>query len=134
MSSNPLDSYKEVERATLSGRDLEAHALNKAASILQGLRNNWHGDDLEGRVEAAVRYNQRLWTLFQSELMEPTNPLGADIKTNLLTLSLFVDKRTFEILAFPAPEKLDILISINRNIAAGLSTGPGMSAAAAAGD
>ncbi len=128
MSSNPLDSYQEIEKATLSGRDLEAHALNKAAGVLQELRNNWLGDDLDERVEAAVRYNQRLWTLFQSELMEPTNPLGADIKSNLLTLSLFVDKRTFEILAFPAPEKLDILISINRNIAAGLSTGPAIDA------
>jgi flagellar protein FlaF len=48
------------------------------------------------------------------------NPLPDEIKRNLLALSLFVDRRTFETLAYPAPEKLDVLISINLNVSAGL--------------
>jgi flagellar protein FlaF len=43
-----------------------------------------------------------------------------EIKRNLLSLSAFVDKRTFDVLSYPAQEKLNILIEINRNIAAGL--------------
>jgi flagellar protein FlaF len=31
-----------------------------------------------------------------------------------------VDRRSFEVLAYPAPEKLDVLININLNVAAGL--------------
>ncbi len=42
------------------------------------------------------------------------------IKRDLLRLSGFIDKRIFEVMAFPEPEKLDIIIKINENIAAGL--------------
>jgi flagellar protein FlaF len=48
------------------------------------------------------------------------NPLPEDIKGNLLALSMFVDRRTFDALAYPAPEKLEILIRINNNVASGL--------------
>jgi flagellar protein FlaF len=48
------------------------------------------------------------------------NPMPEEIKRNLLALSLFVDRRSFEALAYPAPEKLDILININLNVASGL--------------
>jgi flagellar protein FlaF len=37
-----------------------------------------------------------------------------------LRLSAFVDRRIFETLAAPAPEKLEAIININNNIAAGL--------------
>jgi flagellar protein FlaF len=50
--------------------------------------------------------------------------LPLEIKQNLLALSVFVDRRIFEVMAYPAPEKLDILININRNIAAGLRGDP----------
>ena len=43
---------------------------------------------------------------------------------DLLRLSAFVDKRIFETIAFPSPEKLTAVININRNIAAGLRETP----------
>jgi flagellar protein FlaF len=39
-------------------------------------------------------------------------------------LSVFIDKRIFEIMAMPSPEKLTAIIEINRNVAAGLRTTP----------
>ena len=57
------------------------------------------------------------------------NPIPAEIKRNLLSLSAFIDKRTFEAISYPDPAKLDILIAINRNIAAGLQPQPGGAAA-----
>ncbi len=39
-------------------------------------------------------------------------------------MSIFIDKRTFEVMLKPAPEKLTILIEINMNIAAGLNKTP----------
>ena len=53
-------------------------------------------------------------------MVKADNALPEQIRRNLLTLSAYVDKRIFEIKAFPAPEKLNIVIDINRNIAAGL--------------
>jgi len=120
MSVNPLDAYQEVATATLSGRELEATILNKAATQLLYVKNNWDAPDREAALDEALRYNQHVWSFFQSELSSEDNPMPPEIKRNLLTLSMFVDKRTFEVMAFPAPEKLDILISINQNLAAGL--------------
>ncbi len=120
MPANPLDAYRNVERATLSQRDMEATVLSKAAMQLQASKENWTHADHDAELEAALNYNQKVWSFFQAELTMEDNPLPADIKRNLLALSLFVDRRTFETLAFPAPEKLDILISINLNVSAGL--------------
>lgn len=120
MSVNPLDAYQDVATATLSGRELEASILNKAAKQLIAVKNDWHGPDLEARLDQALKYNQQIWSFFQAEISAPENPLPVEIKNNLLSLSVFVDKRTFDLMAYPAPEKLDILININQNLAAGL--------------
>jgi len=120
MPANPLDAYRNVEKATLSQRDIEATVLTKAAVQLQSIKDNWTLDDHDAQFEDALNYNQRVWTFFQAELTVEDNPLPEEIKRNLLALSLFVDRRTFEALAYPAPEKLDALININLNVAAGL--------------
>ncbi len=120
MSANPLNAYQEVEKATLSGRDLESTVLMRAAMRLMDIKHNWDKPDREAELDEALRYNQRVWTFFQAELLNVDNPLPAEIKRNLLSLSVFVDKRTFDVMAFPVADKLDILISINKNIAAGL--------------
>lgn len=120
MPANPLDAYRNVEKATLSQRDIEANVLTKAAMQLQSIREGWTQDDLDARLSDALDYNQRVWSFFQAELSMEDNPLPEQIKHNLLALSLFVDRRTFETLAYPSPEKLDALININLNIAAGL--------------
>ncbi|TCJ17955.1 flagellar biosynthesis regulatory protein FlaF [Parasulfuritortus cantonensis] len=120
MPANPLDAYQEVEKATLTGRELEASVLMRAAMRLAELRNNWDAPGRESELDDALRYNQRIWTVFQAELLDEENPLPEEIKRNLISLSAFVDRRTFDVMAFPDADKLDILISINKNIAAGL--------------
>lgn len=125
MPSLPLDAYQSVEKATLNGRELEASVLSKAANQMQELSHNWEAPQLEERLEEALRFNQRVWSFFQVELSQEDNPLPAEIKRNLLVLSAFIDKRIFEVMAYPAREKLDILININRNISAGLRGDPG---------
>lgn len=71
-------------------------------------------------VMDAVRLNWRLWTIIQAEQSDPECTSPREIREALLNLSNFVDKRSLELLTSPDQEKLDILISINRNIAAGL--------------
>lgn len=124
MSANPLDAYQSVEKSTLSGRELEASVLAKAAMKLQLAQQNWQDEDHESVLDEALKYNQRVWSFFQSEVSQTENPLPEQIKQNILALSVFVDRRVFEVMAYPAPEKLDILININRNLAAGLRGDP----------
>jgi flagellar protein FlaF len=120
MPVNPLDAYRNIEKVTLPQRDLEATVLSKAAMQLQSIRDNWAAEDCAVQLESALSYNQKVWSFFQAELSMEDNPLPDDIKGNLLALSMFVDRRTFDTLAYPAPEKLGILIDINLNVSAGL--------------
>jgi flagellar protein FlaF len=68
----------------------------------------------------AVRLNWRLWTIIQAEQADPDCATAKAIREGLLNLANFIDKRSIDLLAYPSAEKLQPLISINRNIAAGL--------------
>jgi flagellar protein FlaF len=104
----------------MSGHEIEAAVLNQAARKLKECQDNWDADDLDERLNAALEFNQQIWSILQGELVKADHPLPKQIRQNLLSLSAFIDKRTFETMAFPSPEKLTIVININRNIAAGL--------------
>ena len=120
MYPNPLQAYQAVDNSTMTGRETEARVLTKAALKLRECQENWEAQDRDARLDEALRYNQKVWTILQGELIDDENPLPKALKQNLLALSAFIDKRIFDTMAFPAPEKLAIMININENIAAGL--------------
>ncbi len=122
MSTNPLEAYSSAQKATTSGRDIESLVLNKAAIKLKECQDNWAAADRNEKLDEALKFNQLIWSIFQGELSKEENPLPVEIKTNLLTLSVFIDKRIFDAMSYPTPEKLDILININTNIASGLAS------------
>ncbi len=124
MHAAQIETYRNMHKINLTGRALEAAVLTQAAQKLTACQNNWEASDHEERLDEALKYNQRVWTLFQSELSNPENPLPKKLKEDLLSLSAFIDRRIFDILSFPAPEKLTAIININLNIAAGLSANP----------
>jgi flagellar protein FlaF len=118
--SPQLQAYKTVQNAAASGREIEAGALTRCALLLAGCQKNWDVPDREETLAEALRTNQQVWSILQSELTQKDNPLPRTLKENILSLSLFIDKRIIEVMAYPAPEKLQILIDINLNLAAGL--------------
>jgi flagellar biosynthesis activator protein FlaF len=124
MHAAQLEAYRDVQKVSLSGRDLEAEILSKAAYKLKYCQNNWESPNRDELLDEALKYNQKIWTVFQAELAKAENPLPAQIKKDLLSLSVFIDKRIFEAMSFPAPEKLNAIININLNIAAGLKNTP----------
>jgi flagellar biosynthesis activator protein FlaF len=115
-----LKSYRAVEKESISGRDTEARVLTQGALKLADCQKNWDSPNRNARLDEALKYNQRIWSLFQTELSKKENPLPLQIKRNILSLSRFIDQRIFDTMAFPDPNKLDIIIKINNNIAAGL--------------
>jgi len=117
---NSLNSYQKVEQATISGRETEARVLTKAAVLLKYCQDNWQAADRREKLHEALSYNQRIWSWIQGELLDDNNPLPKSIKENILSLSVLIDKRIFNVMAYPAPEKLKIIIDINLNLAAGL--------------
>ncbi len=120
MYTKPIKAYENVNKASMSGREVEARVLTQGALKLKACQDHWDTDDLDAMMDEALRYNQRIWSIFQAELTREDNPLPRQLRENLLNLSIFIDKRIFEVMAFPDREKLTAIININNNIAAGL--------------
>ena len=121
MFASARRTYESGTKAAPSGRELEAVALFKSARQLEACRHAWDAPGRAQRLDEALHFNQRLWTFFQTELAAPDCTLPLELRRNLLHISGFVDKRTFEMMASPTREGLQALIDIDRNIATGLS-------------
>jgi flagellar protein FlaF len=119
-----LKAYESVTKATQSFRETEAAVLTKAAVKLKDCQDNWEAPDREDRLEEALKYNQRIWSIFQSELSRKDHELPKKLRLDILRLAAFIDRRIFETMAYPSPEKLKIVIDINNNLAAGLRSSP----------
>lgn len=115
------DAYGTTAGAT-DQRALEGKVLLKASHKLEDLATriqNGEKVSLE-EIGEALEYNQKLWTLFVSDTMNDDHPLPQEVKNNIASLGLFVFKRTKDVLIDTRPEKIRVLIDINRNIASGL--------------
>ena len=120
MRSGQAEAYSKAQYASLTDRELEAAVLMKAAALLRHAQAQWASAQRDRLLDEALRFNQRIWTFFQVSLADPENRLPDAIKAQVLTLSAYVDRRIFEVMAFPEPDKLSVLIAINTNLAAGL--------------
>jgi flagellar protein FlaF len=112
------NAYARTAQVAVGGRELEALLLMKAATRLQGIRDAWDGPG--PALDEALSYNRKLWTVLVASATGPDNPLPVPIKQNIANLGLFVFKQTVSAMAEPAPQKLGVLVTINREIAAGL--------------
>jgi flagellar protein FlaF len=122
MQQHSINAYTAVQKESLSGRELEASVLSRAGLMLKSVKDNWSAPDRDQKLLEAIKFNQKVWSFFQAELSDPENPLPKNLREDILNLSIFIDKRLFEVLAFPDPEKISIVIDIDFNIAAGLRT------------
>ena len=121
---SPLQAYQTIDNSTMSGREIEARVLTDAAHKMRQCQQGWDSENRNVDLDTALRYNQKVWSVFQVELERDDNSLPLNVRQNLLRLIAFVDKRIFDTMAFPEPEKLTLMIQINENIAAGLRTQP----------
>lgn len=116
------DQQYNLPPASDNPREIEAWALMKSANRLDKARLDT--DDDEGFRES-LRVNQLLWTIFQDSVARPDTELPPEVRDNILRLSIFVDKRTYQCLGDLDREKTQLLIDLNRNIALGLMGMPG---------
>ena len=101
-------------------REMDAAAFSQAAYVLDQARQKIGDAD---SCEKALKYNQLLWSIVQADVANGKNELTDELKANLMSLSLFVDKQTSKGLSDPTEELLDSLININLNISEGLMEG-----------
>lgn len=121
MTPPNLNAYQQAQKLAITPSAAESATLIKAAGILEKAKETITdaGADLQA-FAAALKFNQKFWTVLQADLTSDGNKLSGELKADLLSLSIFVDKQTIKALSDPKPEHLDVLIEINRNIAQGL--------------
>ena len=118
MQNQAVQAYQQTARQTVAPRDLEANLLSMAAAHFQRIRNDW--DLLATELPNALKFNRKLWTVFVTSVTEPESQLPLLVRQNIANLGIFVLSQTAELQVAPVPEKLDILVKINRELAAGL--------------
>ena len=101
-------------------REMDAAAFSQAAYVLDQARQSLSDVDA---CEKALTYNQLLWSIIQADVSKGKNELPDELKANLMSLSIYVDKQTTKCLNKPSEKILDSLININLNIAEGLMEG-----------
>jgi flagellar protein FlaF len=112
-------AYQTTAKTVESPRDREAALLVRSAATLQSLRDTWPSE--VEQLKAGLTFNRKLWTIFMASVTKDDNPLPAPVRQNIVNLGMFILNETREILLDPvAPARLDPLININRQLAAGL--------------
>jgi len=109
-------AYKQTQKITLSDRKIQAHVLRHAAYLFKKIQDS---NDLSG-LNDALKYNLKFWTIVQGDCLENDCPLPDALKANLISLSIYIDKKTFEMFSNPDLSVLSSFIIINNNIAKGL--------------
>ena len=118
MRNAAAQAYGKVAKETAGPRDLEASLLLRAAARLQAVRDNWEA--ATGDLDDALLYNRKLWSVFLASVTRDDHPLPKELRQNIANLGIFVMNHTIALTADRRPERLGSLISINREIAAGL--------------
>ena len=75
MYANPAEVYRSTDQTTMSGREIEATVLTKAALKLKECQNNWDAADRDQKLDEALKFNQRIWSILQAELAKEDNPM-----------------------------------------------------------
>lgn len=113
-----------AQKHTPDQRELESRVLLKSAKMIKDLQDDWDVMNRDILMET-LKYNRQIWLMFYDTAIE--NPEGDrpdDLRSNIINLANFIFQREVEILAEPSKDKLDVLININREIAAGLAGNP----------
>lgn len=128
-SANPYSSAagaydQNARKNTANPRELEGRVLLRAAQFMQDLQAEWNSMTPE-ILDETLTYNRHIWMMFVDNAIADTNPDRPNsLRNNIANLGAFIFKHTIDMLADPKKEKLNILIEINREVAAGLLTVP----------
>ena len=116
MSSNGYAVYKTATQTTTHDpRDVEYRLLAQVTAAMIKARDN--SDDFKATVEA-VSWNRDIWAALRQDLMVDSNGLPKDLRASLVSVSLWIERETQNVMNKEGD--LNAMIDINRNIMAGL--------------
>ncbi len=112
MNAHAYQAYAKTDKTGGSIRNLEGRAFAKAAQMLNDASIGSHTD-----LRHALEYNLRLWTMVQASVTHPESPLPEDIRSKLLSLSIFVDRSTQEVCETKNAAFVGAMVDVNRSMA-----------------
>ena len=118
--SNAALAYQKTANIAASPRETEAQLLIDTAARFQRIHDNWNQDDTTPLAHVLL-FNRKIWSVFLSSVMMDECPHPREVRENIANLAVFVFTRTLELQFEPERDKLNALININRQIAAGLN-------------
>ncbi|HEV7345659.1 MAG TPA: flagellar biosynthesis regulator FlaF [Devosia sp.] len=121
MYQRGAQAYQQTTKTVENPRERESALLMKAAAGIQRVKDEWETGTRE-ELKTALTFNRKLWTIFMSSVTKEDSHLPQEIRQNIANLGLFILNETREILleAAPEPQRLDVLVRLNRQIATGL--------------
>ncbi len=120
-------AYKNTIRESESPRQIEARVFARITGDLTRLRPDYDAAPTrEARVavlgdglRTALSENQKLWSVLRDALADNGNALPPQMRAQLLSISLWVDRQTRQVMG--GNVGLAALIDVNSHILAGLT-------------
>lgn len=109
-------AYQRARNVTESPRTMEHRLMNQVTGALIDARAR----QLKGgQLAEILHWNREVWSTFSTMCADPTNMLPAPLRAGVISLSLWVDRHTSDVMA--GKEQVDELIDVNRMIMDGLA-------------
>lgn len=105
------------------GRQIEISILELSTSKLRAHSGTEGELGWSRQLDESLKFNQKVWDVFSADWMSESCRLERDLRENLLSIAIFVKKKTFQIMSKPNKADLELLIQINGNIIDGLREG-----------
>ena len=120
-----IDKYKSTLTVTEEPRQTEYRLF---ALVTRALMDVHAKNETGKRFIHAVDWNRRMWLTLQMDLASDTNGLADELKAQLISVAIWVDKHSSATLR--GDGGLEPLISVNRTIMEGLAGQPAQTATA----
>lgn len=122
-----ISAYKRTMREAETPRDIERQIFGRITAALTVHAESYDTATemaprlslLSGSLQLALVQNTRLWSALKADLQRPENALPEEMRAQLISLALYVERETHAILR--GEGKVSALLSINHSIIAGLS-------------
>lgn len=112
---NNYAAYQQSQNTTEHPRDIEYRLLGQVTAAM--IKASENPQDRPAVIDA-VLWNRNIWSAFRVDLLDPGNRLPKELKAQLISISLFIERETTEVLNDTAD--MEALIDINKQIMEGL--------------
>lgn len=119
-----LQAYQKAAQRAENPREAEYRLFGE---VTRALMEASQADplDVKARIEA-LDWNRRLWSTLASDCAQPGNALSAELRAQIISLSLWVSRYSSEVMR--KRESFEPLIDVNRMMMQGLSGAAGQAA------